>query len=306
MRMWRFALRETGWLLLALIGAGVLAAIVSTLAVPGATADMHHFVAALGQRCLDFARLDFGFSSITGTSAVAMLARGLAPTLVLLVWGAVIAVIVGAPVGIIFARGPVHRPFAPLIQVVAAMPVFCVGLALIWFAVNVLHWPASARGDAGAALGLVPALLERNATAVTNAFRILAVPALIVGAAGAASLQLALRRAAAEAGEASYRQGLKLMGLSALEIERVYRAPQIAAGVLASLGEIVLALISAAAIAEWVFDWPGDAVLFVKSVALHDWTVAALVLLLFAAIKLVADFIGALGAHALAEPDGEA
>ncbi len=41
--------------------------------------------------------------------------------------------------------------------------------------------------------------------------------------------------------------------------------------------------------------------LFVKSIALADWGVAALVLLAFAAIKLTADFLGAVCAR-LANP----
>ena len=128
----------------------------------------------------------------------------------------------------------------------------------------------------------------------------LALPALTVGAAGAAAVQLALRRAAAGAVEAPWRRGLKAMGLGAVEIDFAYLAPIILAGLFASLGEITLALFSAAAVAEWVFDWPGAAVLFVKSVALLDWGVAALVLFVFAAIKLLADFLGAIAAHALA------
>ena len=119
-------------------------------------------------------------------------------------------------------------------------------------------------------------------------------------AAGAAGVQLALRRAVNEARDAPYRRGLKMMGLSQFEVDRLYLVPQVFAGVLANLGEIALSLFSAAAVAEWVFGWPGAAVLFLKSVALHDWSVVALVLLSFAAITLIAEFLGSLGARALA------
>ena len=115
---------------------------------------------------------------------------------------------------------------------------------------------------------------------------------LTVGAAGAAAVQLALRRAASEAMDEPYRRGLRLMGLSTLEINSVYLVPQMLTGLCRSLGDIMLALFAAAAVAEWVFGWPGAAVLFLKSVALHDWNVAALVLLVFAAFKFAADFAG--------------
>ena len=137
--------------------------------------------------------------------------------------------------------------------------------------------------------------------AAANGFRQLLLPILTVGAAGAASVHLALRRAVNEADSEPYRQGLRLMGLGALEIERVYVLPQVFAGLLSGSGEIVLTLISAAAVAEWVFNWPGDAVLFIKSAALGDWSVAALVLLVFAALKFLADCAGAIAARVLEE-----
>jgi len=73
--------------------------------------------------------------------------------------------------------------------------------------------------------------------------------------------------------------------------------PEALAGLVASLGEITLALFAAAAVAEWVFETPGAAVLFVKSLALGDWTLAGAILAVFAAIKFAADFIGHVGAR---------
>jgi ABC-type dipeptide/oligopeptide/nickel transport system permease component len=131
----------------------------------------------------------------------------------------------------------------------------------------------------------------KAANASLLALHALALPGLTVGAAGAAAVQLAVRRAEAEAIEEPYRHGLKLLGLGSFEIDRLYLAPQILAGMLASFGEIVLALFSAAAVAEWLFGWPGAAVLFLKSVALHDWNVTALVLLAFAAVSLTGGFL---------------
>ena len=89
------------------------------------------------------------------------------------------------------------------------------------------------------------------------------------------------------------------MGLSALEIEWVYAVPQVIAGLLASAGEIVLALLSAAVVAEWVFHRAGAADLFVKSVALQDWNMTALILFIFAGLAFLADFLGRIGAYAL-------
>lgn len=89
------------------------------------------------------------------------------------------------------------------------------------------------------------------------------------------------------------------MGLGRFEVDRIYMVPQVAAGLLHSLGEVTSSLLAAAAVAEWVFSWPGAVVLFLKSVALHDWAVAAVVLLTFAVLTVSADFIGRLCGHFL-------
>ena len=51
---------------------------------------------------------------------------------------------------------------------------------------------------------------------------------------------------------------------------------------------------------------PGAAVLFVKSLALGDWTLAGAILAVFAAIKFGADFVGRVGARLVANPGGRA
>ncbi|HEV2561416.1 MAG TPA: ABC transporter permease [Rhizomicrobium sp.] len=277
--MWRFGLRQGAQLALGLAGAILLAAMVAAAddARAGAGAFLHALLAHLGS----FLHLDFGTSTISGESALAELSARLPVTLELAGLGGIVALLIGAPLGILLGTERPLRAGAPLIQIVAAIPVFCVGLALMWLAANVLHWP------------------EHGASQFARILQTLALPALTVGAAGAAIVQLSLRRAAAEAMDEPYRRGLRLMGLSAFDINTVFLVPQILAGLLRSLGEITLALFSAAAVAEWLFGWPGAAVLFLKSVALHDWNVAALVLLVFAAIKMIADFAGIVGARAL-------
>jgi peptide/nickel transport system permease protein len=294
--MWSFGLRRAGRLALGLLGAILMAAMVATQAPPAAKGGLLHFLGSLLSRLAHFARFDFGTSAISAAPTAQELAQRLPATLELVAAGALIAVVIGIPLGIILSISRVSRAGAPLIQVVAAAPVFCAGLALLWLSVQVLHWSA----DSGGAPNLWSAISGGNAAAIREALRVLALPALTVGAAGAAGVQLALRRAVDGARDAPYRRGLKMMGLGPFEVDRLYLAPQVLAGVLANLGEITLSLFSAAAVAEWVFGWPGAAVLFLRSVALHDWSVVALVLFSFAAITLIAEFVGSLGAHALA------
>lgn len=296
--MLRFTLQEAARLALGLLGAILIAAAVAALAEPGARMAIWPFLIAVGRALNGYAHLDLGTSAISAQPVLDELSRTLPWTLVLVTAGLVIAVGLGVPLGLLFGAGPVRRAAAPLMQIVAAAPVFCAGLALAWLAVNVFRWPIAMAGGAGVAL----ADFTRDPETLDRAFKVALLPALTVGAAGAASVQHSLRRAAAEVSKAPYRVGLHRMGLAQLEIERVYVLPDVLAALLGSLGELTLALFAASAIAEWVFNCPGAAVLFVKSVALQDWAMAASVLLTFAAIKLIADFIGTVGARALADP----
>jgi len=291
--MWRFGLRQAGRLALGLLGAIILAALVSAAAEHGSAAYGRAVLAHL----LAFGRLDFGTSAISDGSAWGELARRLPVTLELLGFGALVAVVIGTPVGILLSAGRILRAGAPLIQIVAAAPVFCAGLGLLWLSERVLHWTGAPPTS------FLAALMSGDLEAVQAALRAVALPALTVGAAGAASIQLALRRAMSQAAGEPYRRGLRAMGLGRFEIDRVYLVPQIVAGLLQSLGEVASSLLAATAVAEWVFGWHGAADLFLKSVALQDWTVVALVLLVFAALTMTAEFLGVLGARLLAETE---
>lgn len=295
--MLRFTLREAAHLLLGLLGAILMAAMVGALTAPAAWHSAGAFFAAAGTRLLGFAHLDFGTSAISGLPVGAALAQTLPTTLALVAAGIVIALVLGVPIGMLFGAGPARRAAAPLIQLVAAAPIFCAGLALIALAAH-FGWPVAMPGGGGATLDE----LHAGPDVAERALKVALLPALTVGLAGAASVQLALRRAASESSREPYRTGLRRMGLSAFEIESVYVLPQILSALLASLGEITLALFAAAAVAEWVFESPGAAVLFVKSVALGDWTMVAAVLFAFAAIKFAADFVGRIGARLIADP----
>ncbi len=298
--MWVFGVRQAARFAAAVAGAFLLAAAVAAL--PGSGhAGLSAYPARWLRQLVLALHFDFGTSQVSGLAATAELARRLPITLELVGTGALVAVVLGVPLGVLLGIGRRLRAAAPLIQILAAAPVFCAGLLLLWLSAHLLGWQGAGPGASG-----FWTLLLHGDPALAGSLEALALPALTVGAAGAAAVQLALRRAASQAMEAPYRQGLRLLGLGGLEINRAYLAPQILAGLLASLGEIVLALFSAAAVAEWVFAWPGAAVLFVKSVALHDWRVAALVLLVFALITLAADCAGRLAAGALAPEEAAA
>jgi len=201
-----------------------------------------------------------------------------------------------ASLGLLLGTGPMRRATAPAIQIVSAAPVFVAGLAFAFAAKHLFGWP-----PIDGEFPTVDALLHPDA----DVLRVALLPALTVGFAGMAAIQVALRRAAAEIQHEPFRLGLRRLGLPVAEIDRVYVAPLVFSGLLSSLGEVMLALLSAAVVAEWVFKTPGIADLFVKSVALHDWNLVGLILFFFAAAALTANFAGRLAARAMTEAGRE-
>src|SRR5262249_11572941 len=124
---------------------------------------------------------DFGISATSGRPAIAELGDRLPLTLIVLSAGTIIALVVGGPLGILFGGGPVRRAAAPLIQFVAASPVFCAALALNFLASSLLHWPQPPPPDLSA-----PNAFHFDHADPFTALRPLLLPALTVGAAGAA------------------------------------------------------------------------------------------------------------------------
>ena len=293
--MWRDWLLRAAQLIGSLAGVVVLASLLAAHPLPAH--GLWPFLTAFSERLSGAFHGDFGRSAVTGAPAMAMVAAVLPLTLQLLAAGAVIAVLMGVPLAIFLSASRTLRAAAPLMQIIAATPVFVAALALIWVAVRVLHWSETSQASALSFAALMRAG-DWNA-----ALRVFALPALTVGAAGAASIQLSLRRAAAIAGSAPYRSGLRLMGLGGVDIDLRYALPEVLAALLRDLGEIVLALISATAVAEWVFNREGVAVLFLKSAALGDWSVAAAALLVFATTTLLIGFAGVLASR-LIVPEG--
>jgi len=266
--MWRSWLWRAAQLLLSLICAILFACALSALSRPS------HNTLGYGQNLaasvIDIVRGRFGTSIVTSRLALTDVSAAWPVTFGLAMSGGATALTLGIPLGILLTHRRMLTAIGPFMQIVSAVPVFVMCLLLVW-------WNVRATGNAFAGV----------------------LPSLIVGSAGAAYLQILLRRASAMVSNAPYRTGLRMMGLSAIDIDMRYVLPEIIAAVCDAFGEFVLVLLSATAIVEFIFSIPGAASLFFASAELHDWSVIALVLFVFASVKLIADFIGWAIAHML-------
>ncbi len=283
--MLRFAGNEVGRLLMGLLGAALMATALGALSE--LDAGYVSYLSAFADRLSAYVWGDFGISLLTGLPVVAELHSHMPVTLMLTAAGGFLALIVGVPLGLLFQVGAIRRLGAPFVQAISAVPVFCAGLLLAFVAAKLMGW----KGDAG--IPAVESFFAPGGDALVKA----ALPVAMVGLAGGAAVQLAMRRAAAAENGSSWHDGLRRLGMSVLEIESIYVLPRILAGLIAHAGDIMLALLSATVVAEWVFFIPGAADMFVKSTALRDWNVVALILFCFAALYFAVDFLGRMAAH---------
>ena len=288
--MWRFGLEAALRLVLGLFGAVVLSAAVASLAA----GHSGGFLAPVASHFTAILHFDFGPSRVTGLPAASELLSRLPATAELLVVGAVVAFLVGIPLGLTLSFSTTLKAAPRALQMGAAIPPFVGIVTLIW-AARLWHWPLATHGSPQA-LGL-PVVDDAS---LFSDLQVLALPAMMIGAVGAGVVQRKIRRAAAAAMRVPYREGLRRLGLPSWEIRLHFVMPVIVAGLFAGLGDILLALIGADVIAEWVFEWPGAAAQIIKSVALQDWPVASLIILAFASAKMIADFVGSVAARALA------
>ncbi|HEY8950167.1 MAG TPA: hypothetical protein VIM56_14880, partial [Rhizomicrobium sp.] len=144
--MWRDWLLRAAQFLGSLAGAAVLASLVAMLSQPAH--GFWPFLSAFAARLLAILHGDFGLSAVTGTPAMAEVFSIFPLTLQLLTWGAVVALLLGFPLGVFLSASRTLRAAAPLMQIIAAMPVFVAALALIWVAVRALHWSGTTQESA--------------------------------------------------------------------------------------------------------------------------------------------------------------
>lgn len=280
--MWRDLLLRAAQLIVSLVGAVVLAALLATLSLH--THGFGPFISAFSMKLLAALKGDFGVSAASRVPVAILIAQTCPATFILISVAAVIALILGTPFGVIFGVSRAARVAAPLMELTAALPVFVAALAVLWIAAHLPH-------------------AMHNSSAGHDILQALVLQAAIVGVAGAGSVQLALRRGAERAWSAPYREGLRIMGLSPLDISLRYAVPEMGAALLRDLGQLALALVSAAVVVEWVFSRNGAAVLLLRSAMRADWNLAAALLLIFAVVVLVAQFIGAAAANIISPED---
>jgi peptide/nickel transport system permease protein len=275
----RVALSRTGQWIAGLNGAVIVSILIGALAQP----QDQGYLGALYRQVADVPAFDFGTSSISGDPALEMVLEALINTAQAVLPAFVLANLIGIALGALLSWRRTDIFVLPIFHAARAVPLFCAALfALTLFA------PAAETGEGADA-----------ATAPKLGIYIDAPIVWVVALALAGAIALALQSSARVALRESYTDNVSRFGLPRGEVIRAYALRHIFALALTKGGDIVLAASGAVVVAEWVFRWPGAGALFVRSVALQDWHVVALLVLILAGARFTAEFLGASAAKTL-------
>jgi peptide/nickel transport system permease protein len=228
---------------------------------------------------------DFGYSIQQHTDVASLVGPRIAPTLLLVFYATLIAVLIGVPLGIISALR--HDRLTDHViriatMVVFAMPSFWLALVLVEIVSLHLGWlPVSGYG--GGVGGKVGDLL---------------LPALTIGLYLAPMMVRTLRGGMLDALASDYIEAARARGLPGRRVVAKHALRNASIGTMTVLAVNLGFLISGTVIVEQIFDIPGLGSLLVAAVEARDFALVQALTLVFGTlvvlINILADVLGAL------------
>jgi peptide/nickel transport system permease protein len=236
---------------------------------------------------------EFGISLRQGRKVSDLLAERLPATLELAIVAAVLALLVGIPLGVVAAlyRGTRMAQVlmaASLLGV--SLPTFLVGnLAVLLFAATLQWLPAFGRGDVVAWGGWNTGLLT------VDGWRHLVLPAITLSIFQMTLVMRLVRAEMLEVLRSDYIRFARARGLPDRVVHFGHALKNTLVPVITITGLQLGSLIAFAIITETVFQWPGMGLLFIQAVQFADIPVMAaylcLISLIFVVINLVVDLL---------------
>lgn len=238
-------------------------------------------------------RGEFGISLRQGRPVAALIAERLPATLELALSAAVLALLLGIPLGVLAAL----RPGTWLAQGLMAasllgvsLPTFVLGnLAVLVFAAGLQWLPAFGRGEVVALGGWSTGWLT------LDGWRHLVLPAATLSVFQIALVMRLVRAEMLEVLRSDYIRFARARGLPDRAVHFGHALRNTLVPVITITGLQLGSLIAFSIITETVFQWPGMGLLFVQAVQFADIPVMAaylcLIALIFVAINLVVDLL---------------
>jgi peptide/nickel transport system permease protein len=238
-------------------------------------------------------RGEFGLSLRQGRKVSSLIAERLPATLELTLLAAVIALVVGIPMGVFAAlkRGTFLSQAMMTISLVGvSLPTFLIGILLILvFAVTLKWLPSFGRGEVVS--------LGAWTTGMTSidGWRHLVLPAITLAIFQLTLIMRLVRSEMLEVLRADYIKFARARGLPDRAVYFRHALKNTLVPVMTITGLQIGGLIAFAIITETVFQWPGMGLLFIQAVQFADIPVMAaylcLIALIFVVINLVVDLL---------------
>ncbi|QIL81666.1 ABC transporter permease [Diaphorobacter sp. HDW4A] len=251
------------------------------------------FVVQFWHFLVNAAQGDFGLSLRQGAKVSRLIAERFPATLELALVAAVIALVVGVPMGVYAAlkRGTVlSQVFMTISLLGVSLPTFLIGILLILvFSVTLGWFPSFGRGD----------VLQVGwwSTGLLNAkgWHHIALPAITLAIFQLTLIMRLVRAEMLEVLRTDYIKFARARGLTDRAIYFGHALKNTLVPVMTITGLQLGGLIAFAIITETVFQWPGMGLLFIQAVMYADIPVMAaylcLIALIFVIINLVVDML---------------
>jgi peptide/nickel transport system permease protein len=245
-----------------------------------------HFVghAAMGE---------FGLSLRQGRKVSSLIAERLPATLELSFTAAVIALVVGIPMGVYAAlrRGTfLSQTMMTLSLIGVSLPTFLIGILLILLFAVTLKWlPSFGRGEVVSLGGWTTGYLS------VDGWKHLILPAITLAIFQLTLIMRLVRSEMLEVLRTDYIKFARARGLSDRAVYFGHALKNTLVPVITITGLQLGSLIAFAIITETVFQWPGMGLLFIQAVTFADIPVMAaylcLIALIFVIINLIVDLL---------------
>ncbi len=236
---------------------------------------------------------EFGLSLRQGSKVSSLIAERFPATLELALVAAMLALVVGIPMGVYAAlkRGTfTSQVFMTISLLGVSLPTFLIGILLILvFAVNLGWFPSFGRGEVTEIGGWTTGLLS------AKGWHHITLPAITLAIFQLTLIMRLVRAEMLEVLRTDYIKFARARGLTNRAVHFGHALKNTLVPVMTMTGLQLGGLIAFAIITETVFQWPGMGLLFIQAVTFADIPVMAaylcLIALIFVVINLIVDLL---------------
>ncbi len=251
------------------------------------------FLVQYGRFLANAAQGDFGFSYRLREPVSDLIAERFPATMELSLVSALLAIMVGVPMGVYTAlrrRGLASRAFMTVSLIGVSLPTFLIGILLILvFGVSLRWLPTFGRGD------VLDLGWWTTGLATPDGLRSLIMPAITLAIFQMTLIVRLIRAEMLEVLRTDYVKFAHARGLTTRAVHFSIALKNTLVPVITIIGLQVGSIIAFAIITESVFQWPGMGLLFIQAVAEVDIPIMAaylmLIGLIFVVINLLVDIL---------------